>query len=428
MALQKKVRGPRNIATTKKDKRANGEGSIYWDKSKNRWMGSAKDINGVMRKGRFLKRSEAEDFCHKLKQDRLHGKTTFVTDPKMKMSEFLTNWVDTKVFNCDSTERSYRGAIKNWIIPFIGQFKTGSIQAATIENMFAQLIAQDFSKGATDITWVVLSQAFKDGVRLHYLINNPMLNAKKIRRVNIPSQYIPKLDADRIYAQAMKDPYTLARTEAGMVMGIRPGEVLGLKWGDIDWHNSAMTISRQVQRVKGVGLVFQGCKTLRVRPIKLSLVQVEIFKAHQYSQMSAKNNWTEDENLLFPNASGKKLDDKSDQRLWKALLKDAGVVTKYRRYQMRKTAFTNMSANGVDVKTIMDYSNIRQASTLMNHYVFATTDSMKYALESQGNLRPNEEELELIRFNREIEIWTSDAEKNPKKESQHDVQAPSVTL
>ena len=51
-----KPRAPRKSTTTSKDKRANGEGSIYWDKSKKRWIGAAYDINGKLRfKGMYSK-------------------------------------------------------------------------------------------------------------------------------------------------------------------------------------------------------------------------------------------------------------------------------------------------------------------------------------------------------------------------------------
>jgi hypothetical protein len=45
-----KPRAPRKSANGAKDKRANGEGSIYWDQSKKRWIGAAYDINGKLRR------------------------------------------------------------------------------------------------------------------------------------------------------------------------------------------------------------------------------------------------------------------------------------------------------------------------------------------------------------------------------------------
>ena len=81
------------------------------------------------------------------------------------------------------------------------------------------------------------------------------------------------------------------------------------------------------------------------------------------------------------------------------------MTSDYTRYQMRKTAFTNLSANGVDVRTIMELSGHSQASTLLNSYVHATTGSIKNALEVQDRLRPDSKTLELLDVETDISKW-----------------------
>ena len=91
------------------------------------------------------------------------------------------------------------------------------------------------------------------------------------------------------------------------------------------------------------------------------------------------------------------MDPKRDHKDWKRLLKNAGVTKNYTRYQMRKTAFTNLATHGVDVKTIMSISGHKQLSTLINSYVHATSDSVMAALEVQDKIRsevPSEKIME----------------------------------
>jgi integrase len=221
----------------------------------------------------------------------------------------------------------------------------------------------------------------------------------------VASKHIPKQDEIRIYAESSKSPQTHARIEIGMVMGLRPGEVLGLQWSDIDWNNRTLTIERQVQRVKNLGLVFQTAKTGKSRTIHLSEKQIEILMIHRYDQDSKKGLWVDDEDLIFPNSVGKKQDPKGDHKSWKLLLKAAGVKSDYTRYQMRKTAFTNLSANGVDVRTIMELSGHSQASTLLNSYVHATSGSIKNALDIQDRLRPDAKMLETLELETDLAKW-----------------------
>jgi integrase len=404
-----KPRAPRKSAAGSKDKRANGEGSIYWDKSKQRWIGAAYDINGKLRRKSCLKKSEAEDFCHEQKKARSLGTSTFATNPKMKMSEFLDLWLTTRANIKPETRRNYETAIKNWITPHIGKFLVSAIRPATIENLYQKLDSAGFRAGTTNVVHAVLSKAFSDAVRLGEIPVNPMDRVQKLTRKSVSSKYIAKNDEIRIYAEASKIPSTHARIEIGLVMGLRPGEVMGLKWSDIDWNQRTLTIERQVQRVKAQGLVFQSSKTGKSRTLHLSETQVEILMIHRYDQDSKKINWVEDEDLLFPNSLGKKQDPKADHKAWKALLKAAGVKTDYTRYQMRKTAFTNLSASGVDVKTIMEMSGHSQASTLLTSYVHATSESIKNALTIQDRNRPTEEMLKQLELDRKLEEWIAEA-------------------
>jgi hypothetical protein len=63
------------------------------------------------------------------------------------------------------------------------------------------------------------------------------------------------------------------------------------------------------------------------------------------------------------------------------------VKLQYLLYQLRKTAFTNM-ASQTDLKTLMEFSGHTQVSTVIGNYVFATSKSMKSAVNSMDKLRP----------------------------------------
>jgi integrase len=58
----------------------------------------------------------------------------------------------------------------------------------------------------------------------------------------------------------MKDPYMHARVEVAGMLGLRPGEALGLKWADLNAQESTLRVARQVQRIKGKGLVVKSVK------------------------------------------------------------------------------------------------------------------------------------------------------------------------
>jgi len=80
------------------------------------------------------------------------------------------------------------------------------------------------------------------------------------------------------------------------------------------------------------------------------------------------------------------LDEKADRNSFKALIRSAGTPD-YELYQLRKTAFTAM-ASQTDLKTLMEFTGHTQVSTVMGSYVFATSESMKSAVNGMDKLRP----------------------------------------
>jgi integrase len=231
-----------------------------------------------------------------------------------------------------------------------------------------------------------MSAAYNDAVRLRDMPKNPVLLARKPRVKSVTTKSIPLEHWQKIYLEAAKNPNTHARVEIAIMVGLRPGEALGLKWSDVDWENSTLTIERQIQRVVGEGLKFQEVKQGGIRTIMISAETLRILQNHKRHQSLQKARWVNDEDLIFTNTLGRMQDEKADRLMFKKLCRDV-MVPEYQLYQCRKTAFTNM-ASQTDLKTLMEFSGHTQVSTVMGSYVFATPESMRSAVNGMDQLRP----------------------------------------
>ena len=376
--------------TSDHEKNSNGRGSIYPIKLKSgatRYRAAIHDINGKRRTKNFKKKAEAEDWLAMQRQSRNHGLNTYATNPKMTVGDYLLDWVEShKSLVKHSTYRSYKSCIKNQINPRIGKLIAANLTTKAIENLYSDLVANQIGGGTLNLVHRTLSCAFGDAVRLGDLPRNPVLNARKPNLKSVPTKSIPPEHWKKIYLEAMKNPYTHTRIEIGLMIGLRPGEVLGLKWEDINYESKTLTIERQVQRGASGSLEFQSVKQGQIRTVPLTTAQINILLSHKRYQALNKAKWTIDENLVFPNSIGGKLDEKKDRAEFKKLLKAAGVPD-YQLYQLRKTAFTNM-AQKTDVRTLQAFSGHSQVSTLMGSYVFPTEESMLRAVSGMDELRP----------------------------------------
>jgi integrase len=371
-------------------KNSNGRGSIYPIKLKSgatRYRAAIHDINRKRRTKNFKKKAEAEDWLAMQRQSRNHGLNTYATNPKMTVGVYLLEWVEShKRIVKHSTYKSYKSCIRNQINPGIGKQIASNLTTKAIENFYGDLVANQIGGGTLNLVHRTLSCAFGDAVRLGDLPRNPVLNARKPNIKSVPTKAIPPEHWKKIYLEAMKNPFAHARIEIGLMIGLRPGEVLGLKWDDIDYETKTLTIERQVQRGASGSLEFQSVKQGQIRTVPLTRAQINILLSHKRYQALNKAKWTIDENLVFPNSIGGKLDEKKDRAEFKKLLEAAGVPD-YQLYQLRKTAFTNM-AQQTDVRTLQAFSGHSQVSTLMGSYVFPTEESMLRAVSGMDNLRP----------------------------------------
>ena len=383
-------------------KRPNGSGSTFISAQKPGVVQAvALDVHGVKRNKSFRfevgnKASQARaenaatEWLSDMRRARELGQATFVANPKMMVSEFLDNWLASRKPPkiSENTYRNYSGAIKNWINPYIGNIRIQNISSTTIEDLNAKLVELGFAKGTTDVVHRVLSKAFKDAVKKRHLVTNPMDGVDRIKQVSNPTENIPLKDFRKILDASSQSPYMHARVLIGMIVGPRPGEIYGMKWDDLDYQENTLKLERQVQRIKGKGLVFTPVKQKYVRKVELPPFIMDALAIHRMQQDLVRSTWIEDEGLIFPNTVGRKLDAKRDSKWWKDLLKIAGV-RHYTLYQMRKSAFSNLFGLGVDPKTVMGISGHTQLSTLMNHYVFPLDESKQKAVRLMDELARN---------------------------------------
>jgi len=383
-------------------KRPNGSGSTFISAQKPGVVQAvALDIHGVKRNKSFRfevgnrasqarAENDATEWLSDMRRARELGQATFVANPKMLVSEFLESWLASRKPPkiSENTYRNYSGAIKNWITPHIGNIRIQHISSTTIEDLNAKLVELGFAKGTTDVVHRVLSKAFKDAVKKRHLVTNPMDGVDRIKQVSNPTENIPLKDFRKILDASSQTPYMHARVLIGMIVGPRPGEIYGLKWDDLDYQENTLKLERQVQRIKGKGLVFTPVKQKYVRKVELPPFIMDALAIHRMQQDLVRSSWIEDEGLIFPNTVGRKLDAKRDSKWWKDLLKLAGV-RHYTLYQMRKSAFSNLFGLGVDPKTVMGISGHTQLSTLMNHYVFPLDESKQKAVRLMDELARN---------------------------------------
>ena len=161
-----------------------------------------------------------------------------------------------------------------------------------------------------------------------------------------------------------------------LATGLRRGELLGLKWQDIDWKNGITKVRRQVARVDGQ-IKEAPLKTKNsYRTVTISQQAIEVLKAQK-----KKTNDT----YVFPSPNGGPISPDSVNNMLKRVLERAGIP-KVRFHDLRHTFATIALQNGVDIKTVSGMLGHFSAGFTLDTYAHVTTSAQKEAAQTMGNI------------------------------------------
>jgi integrase len=159
--------------------------------------------------------------------------------------------------------------------------------------------------------------------------------------------------------------------QVAITTGLREGELMGLKWSDLDWSTRKLQIQRQVQRIKDQGLVFNPMKTAKSRRMVVlgsATIQKlrEYFDRQQLEREVAGKRCVEND-LIFPNKIGNPREPSNLLKEFKDLLAKAGLP-EIRFHDLRRTAATLMLQQEVHPKIVQERLGHSDISLTLNTY------------------------------------------------------------
>lgn len=186
-----------------------------------------------------------------------------------------------------------------------------------------------------------------------------------------------------------------------VVTGLRQGELLGLKWSDLDWTSRRIQVQRQVQRRKGDGLVFCEPKSASGRRVivlgKSTIEKLREYRNNQLKESILLGEKWQDYDLIFPSPIGTPLDPSNVLKAYKDCLKRAGLPN-LRFHDLRHSAATLMLQQGVNPKIVSERLGHSDISLTLNTYSHVLPPMQEEAAEKMDDL------LTLIEVNEEFHM------------------------
>ena len=375
-------------------KRANGEGSIRKRKD-GRWEGRYtaghdpatgktiyKNVLGKTQAEVKEKLKRAIEDCAKLDMSKVGQYTV-----GQWMDVWFENYAKIKVR--PSSHQTYRGYIENHIKPNIGNIPLNKLTSLELQKLYKKLLgngrverieSKKQPKGLSAKTVRNISQIISSALNLaieqRLLLSNP---ANTCALPKLEHREMKTLPAEHLtsFLREAKESGVFEMYYIELATGLRRGELLGLKWSDIDLEHGSLRVQRQIARIDGE-IVEAPLKTKNAyRTLLLSADAIDVLKTQKKKCGTSP--------YVFPSPTGGPISPDSVLHMLHRVLKRAGLP-KVRFHDLRHTFATLALQNGVDIKTVSGMLGHFSAGFTLDTYAHVTTAAQKEAANTMGSV------------------------------------------
>ena len=229
----------------------------------------------------------------------------------------------------------------------IGMMEVCTITDSDLIQLLKPLLALGHTRQA-QLLQVLVSAALKDAVRRREIGFNPMDCIERIHHLSKKTKWLTGDQAGQLLASsaANNDPFFIAWVIM-LCCGLRRGEMLGLRWDDIDWQRQFMTVQRQKITVDGNMMVTRPKTRNSVREIPLDDHIIALLRLHKTG-----------DGFILEGVTAKTLHDGLDRAI------RAAEVPRVTLHGLRHTMAATAAGEGVPVKILQK---------LMGHAHYQTT-------------------------------------------------------
>ncbi|MFB1100848.1 tyrosine-type recombinase/integrase [Terribacillus sp. JSM ZJ617] len=333
----------------------------------------------------FATKKDAEKYAaqvqHEINMD------TFIVDSGMKLKEYLEKWVELycKRKLRDTTIKSYQRAIDFRILPVIGEKQLSQLTPPYLQVFVNGLVDEGLSPRYVEYISGILYGALDKAVEWDLMRKNPMsrVDVPRARRSQKVTWSVEEVNTFLTVGKFVDIDYATA-IEICLDTGVRRGELLAIKWDDIDWENQTIRIDESLV-YDDEGFRFGTTKNeSSKRSIKCTSTAFESLRKHRVRQNEMKiyfGNQYKDHNLVFCREDGQPIYPRTLTTIFNRMIKKANVP-KIRIHDIRHTHATLFLESGGTMKELQQRLGHASMGTTSDVYAHVTEKMKKRSTEN----------------------------------------------
>jgi integrase len=345
-------------------RRISGEGMVR-QRSDGRWEGRYRASDG--RKRSIYARTQREAIDRLRAALNARDKGIRPVDQRLTVGAFLEDWVEHQVkpSRRPATIESYAGAVRRYLVPAIGTIPLARLEPEHVQAMLAGLkglrgpLSDTSRRSIYSVLRIALGRAVKMGRaerNVCTLIDRPAVVRRELHPPSGPQlrSFLLGVAGDRL----------ASLYAAALGTGLRQGELLALRWSDVDLERGELTVRHTLQR--GTRQRAEPKTERARRTLRLPSYVVGSLREHRRRQLAerlaAGSRW-QDTDLIFTTAIGTALDSRNVLRYLQRHLARLGLP-RQRFHDLRHAFATQLIEAGEDLGVV---------SRILGHADFATT-------------------------------------------------------
>ncbi len=327
-------------------RRIKGEGAVYKRKSDGRWVGSFIVEETGKRKYIYAKtEGEALEKLKKAMREQEQG--ILATGPNQKLKDYLEHWLEevARPQIYITTYTNYRRHVRSHIVPALGHMELRKLTPQQVQKFYTDKGKQGLSSKTIRCIHSTLHSALDNAVKWQLISQNVC------DKVSLPK--VQKRESQILTSEQIKKLIEVANThdmgpfiKLGLMSGMRHGEMLGLRWVDIDFETNILSVTHSLARVHLAGHGFLEGKPKTedsTRKIILPQFVANALKAHkerqQEKQQKVGDRW-ENKGLVFCTRTGGYVNSDLNLKRFRKVLKEAGLPETMRVHDLRHNVAT----------------------------------------------------------------------------------------
>ncbi len=305
---------------------------------------------------------------------------------RLTVGAYLTTWIEGVPSSVrPTTYRGYENVVRKHLIPRIGKIFLARLAPSDLSAMYAGMFTDGLAPRTAGHAHRILGRALREAEAAGTIVRNVCRLVRPPRAPHAEMQTLTAEQARSLIRTSLGDRFH-ALYALALDSGARQGELLALRWSDLDLTAGSIRITRAL--VRGVRLgtrsqlgvpqsqwVFSEPKTSSSRrTVPIGKTTLEALRSHRKLQMEdrlrAGTAW-HDGNLIFASTIGTPLNASNLRIVYRAQLKAAGLPM-IRFHDLRHTAATLLLEAGVHPRAVADRLGHATPSLVMNTYGHVT--------------------------------------------------------